>query len=343
MAKRAHLRKLGKGIGSLLIVFLDTFHTLSPTSRPPEPHNTRRERFVPTNKQRRDAARRRLDRQLQRRQEREASRKRWTLIATIAGTVVLAVVVTIVVVAFTNDDKKPAATTSTSPSASPSSTRSPLPTRAPAKIASRAAKKTTGPCGYAESATALKQNTNLFDVGLPPDPSPAPTARHIVVFTTNRGAITAALDGSSAPCNVQSLVYLIGKKFYDNTACPRSVDQGIYVVQCGDPTASGAGGPTYTVKDENLSRAKYPAGAIAMANGGPNTNGSQFFFITQDSNMYKAAGTGLDKKYTVVGHVTKGLDILQKVAQNDGSNQAGGGRPNEDLIFKTVRVEATNG
>jgi peptidyl-prolyl cis-trans isomerase B (cyclophilin B) len=300
---------------------------------------------VPTNKQRRDAARRRLDRQLRRRQMRDSARKRWTLITTIAGALVLVVVVTVVLIAVTNDDKKPAANSSTTPSASPTSTRSALPTRAPAKIASRAAKKTTGPCSYAESASALKQNTSLFDVGLPPDPSPTPTAKRTVVFTTNRGDITAQLDGASAPCNVQSLVYLVGKNFYDDTACPRSVDQGIYVVQCGDPTATGAGGPTYAVKDENLSQAKYPAGTIAMANGGPNTNGSQFFFITKDSNMNKAAGTGLDKKYTVVGHVTKGLDILQKVAQsgNDGSNQAGGGRPNEDLIFKTVRVEATNG
>ena len=307
---------------------------------------------MPTEKQRRDAARRHLERQLRRRQEREAARKRWTLIATIAGTVVLAVVVAVVVIAFTNDDKKSSANASTSPSSptsspssSPTSTRSPLPTRKPAKIAARAAKKTSGPCGYAESADALKQNPSLFDVGLPPDPSPTPQTTHTVVFATNLGNITAELDGASAPCNVQSLSYLIGKKFYDNTACPRSVNQGIFVVQCGDPTASGLGGPTYTTKDENLSKADYSAGTIAMANGGANTNGSQFFFITKDSNQNTAAGTGLSKNYTVVGHVTKGLNILQQVAQagDDGSNQAGGGRPNKDLIFKTVRLQASNG
>ncbi len=300
---------------------------------------------MPTNKQRRDAARRRLERQLRRRQQREAARKRWALIATIAGTVVLAVVVVVVLIAFNNDDKKPAAKGSTTPSTSPSTSRSPLPSRKPAKIANRAARKTNGPCGYAESTSALKQNPSLFDVGLPPDPSPTPTAKRTVLFTTNRGDVTVRLDGASAPCNVQSLVYLIGRKFFDNTACPRAVNQGIFVVQCGDPTATGAGGPSYTVKDENLSKADYTTGTIAMANGGANTNGSQFFFITKDSNMNQAAGTGLDKKYTVVGHVTKGLDILEKVAQagNDGSNQAGGGRPNEDLIFKTVRLEATNG
>jgi peptidyl-prolyl cis-trans isomerase B (cyclophilin B) len=299
---------------------------------------------VPTNKQRREAARRHLERQLQRRQERATAHRRTALIATVAGTVLLAVVVVVVVIALNNDDKKPAATSST-PSTAPAATRSPLPSRKPAKIAARTARRTGGPCGYAESASGLRQNPSLFDVGLPADPSPTPRAEHEVVFTTNLGAITARLDGASAPCNVQSLVYLIGKKFYDDTACPRSVDQGIFVVQCGDPTASGAGGPTYTVKDENLSRADYGAGAIAMANGGPNTNSSQFFFITKDSNQNAAAGTGLGKNYTVVGHVTKGLDTLQAVAQagDDGSNQAGGGRPNKDLIFKTVRLDASNG
>jgi peptidyl-prolyl cis-trans isomerase B (cyclophilin B) len=299
---------------------------------------------VPTNKQRRDAARRHLDRQLQRRQEREAARKRWTLIATIAGTVVLAIVVVVVVMALNNDGKKPSAKTSP-PTASPSASRSPLPSRSPAKIANRAAKKTNGPCAYAESATALKQNPALFDEGLPPDPASTPKAKRSAVFTTNLGNITVELDGASAPCNVQSLEYLIGKKFFDNTACPRSVNQGIFVVQCGDPTTSTSGGPSYTVKDENLSHADYTAGTIAMANSGANTNASQFFIITKDSNLNQAAGTGLEKKYTVVGHVTKGLDLIQQVAQagDDGSNQAGGGRPNKDLIFKTVRLEAANG
>lgn len=307
---------------------------------------------MPTNKQRREAARRHLERQLERRQQQEAVRKRRTLIATVAGTVVLAaLVVTFVVVVTGEDKKKPAAqnssssTSSPSPSPSPSSSQTPLPSRAPKKIAARAPKKTTGPCKYAESATALKQNPNLFDVGLPPDPSPTPKTKYTVVFATNKGNIKAEFDGTSAPCNVQSLVYLISKKFYDNTACPRSVNQGIFVVQCGDPTESGSGGPTYSVKDENLSKADYSAGAIAMANGGANTNGSQFFFITKDSNENAAAGTGLQKKYTVIGHVTSGQPLLQLISEagDDGSNQAGGGRPRLDLIFKTVRVTTGKG
>jgi len=300
---------------------------------------------VPTNKQRRDAARRHLERQQQRRQKQQTAHRRWTLLATIAGFVVLAVVVTVVVIALNNEDKKPAAGSSGSTSPSAPVTHTALPVRSPAKIASRAAMKTTGPCRYAESATTLKNNPDLFDVGLPPDPASTPKATRTAVFATNLGDITVEFDGASAPCNVQSLEYLIGKKFFDNTACPRSVNSGIFVVQCGDPTGSTGGGPTYTVKDENLSKADYSAGTLAMANSGANTNSSQFFFITKDSNQNATAGTGLDKKYTVVGHITKGLDIVQQVAQagDDGTNQSGGGRPNKDLIFKTVRLEAANG
>ncbi|MDQ6936893.1 MAG: peptidylprolyl isomerase [Actinomycetota bacterium] len=289
---------------------------------------------MPTNKQRREAARRKLERQLQARQERARRRRQANLIASIVGAVVIVAVV-IGFIAFTSRDKSSsaAATGSTSPSTSPSSSRAPLPVRKPSGAISRAVKKTNGPCGYSEAAAGLKSG-RLFDVGLPPDPTPTPKKNHTATFTTNQGVVTVELTGATAPCNVQSLVYLIGQKFFDRTACPRSVNQGIFVVQCGDPSGSTGGGPTYSVKDENLKNAKYPAGSIAMANSGPNSNGSQFFFITKDSTQ------ALGPKYTVVGKVTKGLDVLQKVAAagDDGSNQAGGGRPNRDLIFNTVRA-----
>lgn len=247
------------------------------------------------------------------------------LIATIAGSLILVVVVVVVVIAVTNDNgTKPAAAGSSSASASPS---------ASAFVSS----KTTGPCGY--TSADLAQNPNLKNTGFPPDPKPTPTKTVVADFLTNRGTIEVAFDGKAAPCNVQSIAYLIGKKFYNNTPCPRAVDSGIYVVQCGDPSGTGAGGPSYTVKDENLAAAKYTAGAVAMANGGPDTNGSQFFFITKDSSK------GLQKNYTVIGHVTKGLDILEKVVNdgNDGSNQAGGGKPKLPLSFTTVKIASVVG
>ena len=295
---------------------------------------------MPNSKQRRDQARRHLERQLVRRQQREQRRRKLNLIGTVVGVLVLFAVVIVTVVMLSDDGKKstadPAASSSgPSPSSSPSASASPLPSRAPSPIAARPAKKTSGPCGYAEDAAKLTAG-NLFDVGLPPDPKPTPTANSTAVFTTNQGTITVTLDGASAPCNVQSIKYLISKRFYDNTACPRSVNSGIFVVQCGDPSATTSGGPTYTTKDENLTKVSYTEGTLAMANAGPNTNGSQFFFITKDSNG------ALGKNYSVIGHVTGGLDILKKVATggDDGSNQAGGGKPNIPLIFKTVRIKA---
>jgi peptidyl-prolyl cis-trans isomerase B (cyclophilin B) len=294
---------------------------------------------VPNTKQRRDAARRHLERQLVRRQQRESRRRQLTLISTVVGVLVLFAVVITTIVMLTNDNKKPVAAStgasaSSTASASATSTRAPLPARSAAAV-THAARTTSGPCKYAENATRLKSG-GLFDVGLPPDPKPTPQTKTTALFNTNQGLITVQLDGASAPCNVQSIKYLISKKFYDNTACPRSVNSGIYVVQCGDPTATGAGGPTYTVKDENLKKASYTPGTLAMANSGANTNSSQFFFITKDSNA------SLGKSYSVIGHVTGGLNILQKIAQggDDGSNQAGGGRPNLDLIFKTVTIKS---
>jgi peptidyl-prolyl cis-trans isomerase B (cyclophilin B) len=296
---------------------------------------------VPTSKQRREQARRHLERQLVRRQQQELRRRKLNLIGTVVGVLVLFAVVIVTVLMLSNDDNNkktadPAASsTGASPSTSPSTSSAPLPSRKPSPIAARAPKKTSGPCGYAEDGTKLTAG-NLFDVGLPPDPKPTPTANATAVFTTNQGVITVTLDGASAPCNVQSIKYLISKKFYDNTGCPRSVNSGIFVVQCGDPSGTTAGGPTYTTKDENLSKVSYTEGTLAMANSGPNTNGSQFFFITKDSNG------SLGKNYSVIGHVTGGLDILKKVATggDDGSNQAGGGKPNVPLYFKTVTLKA---
>lgn len=298
---------------------------------------------MPNSKQRREAARRHLERQLARRQQRAARRHRFNLIASAVGVLALFAVVITTVVMLTSDDSKTSAspsststTASDSPTdtAAPSSTAAPEPSRTAPAIKARAAAKTDGPCGYAEDAAKLTGG-NLFDVGLPPDPKPTPTGTYTAVFNTNQGAITVTLDGKDAPCNVQSIKYLISKKFYDQTPCPRSVNSGIFVVQCGDPSGTTAGGPTYSTKDENLAKASYTEGTVAMANSGANTNGSQFFFITKDSNG------ALGKNYTVIGHVTGGLDILQKVATggDDGSNQAGGGKPNVPLYFETVTVK----
>lgn len=295
---------------------------------------------MPTNKQRRDAARRHLERQLERRAQREAAHRRFTLIASIAGTIVIIGLVVGLVVGLQGSSGKnkhaaagkSTASTASTKSAGASSSAATSPS--PSASASYVATKTSGPCKYASVDPA--GNSALKDVGMPPDPKTTPKKVVDVEFATNRGVIDATLDGRTAPCTVQAITYLIRKGFYDKTPCPRVVDSGIYVVQCGSGGDSTSGGPTFTIPDENLAKADYSAGAIAMANTGqPNSGSSQFFFITKDSN------SGLSKQYTVFGHVTKGLDILQKVAAggNDGSSGAvGGGAPKLSLEFTKVSV-----
>ncbi len=127
-------------------------------------------------------------------------------------------------------------------------------------------------------------------------------------ITTNKGPITMTLDAAIAPCTVQSIAYLANKGYFDNTSCFRLVTSGIFVLQCGDPANAGTGGPGYQIKDENLDKADYSVvGTVAMANAGAGTDGSQFFIIYKDSSS-------LPKAYTVIGHITAGMDIVQAVA-----------------------------
>lgn len=282
---------------------------------------------MPSNKQRRDAARRQLQRQLQRREEQEARRRRVTLILSIAGAVVVVAMIVGFIVATTNDDKgKPNAGGSPTTSAA-----TPTPTPSPTTTVVTES-QTKGACRY---TSAPEPHTDLKNVGFPPDPARTPTVDRLVTFRTNRGVITMRLDGALAPCNAQSIAYLIGKRFYDHSSCHRLVTTGIYVLQCGDPTGTGRGGPTYRVKDENLAKADYTTGVVAMANAGPDTNGSQFFVMTKDSN------TGLGTKaYTEIGHIVSGMNIIEAVARggSNNANGAGDGKPKLALTFENVTV-----
>src|SRR5205814_8111312 len=140
-----------------------------------------------------------------------------------------------------------------------------------------------------------------------------------MTIKTNVGDIVIRLDLAKAPCTGASMTYLAEKHFYDNTSCHRLVNQTgqdqqtgevqeMHVLQCGDPTGTGQGGPKYSFDNEYVPtdlRPAYPAGVVAMANsGGSNTNGSQFFIVF--------GGTLLDPNYTILGKRTKGLDNAQK-------------------------------
>ncbi|MFI9270755.1 peptidylprolyl isomerase [Kitasatospora sp. NPDC052896] len=149
---------------------------------------------------------------------------------------------------------------------------------------------------------------------------------------TSQGAITFQALTAQAPCTTYSFRFLAERGYFNGTHCHRLTTKGIYVLQCGDPTGTGSGGPGYSFNDENLTGATYPAGTVAMANAGPNTNGSQFFFVWKDTQLPAA--------YTPFGRVTAGLGVLQKIAAGgeDDQNGPGDGYPTLPVNINHVRI-----
>jgi cyclophilin family peptidyl-prolyl cis-trans isomerase len=155
---------------------------------------------------------------------------------------------------------------------------------------------------------------------------------YTAVVTTNKGEFAIVLDQTKAPLAANNFVTLARYKYFDNTQCHRAIPD--FVVQCGDPTATGSGGPGYSFADELPQAGEYKIGSIAMANSGPNTNGSQFFIITGDQ------GVTLPPSYTLFGQVTSGLDTTVP-ALNAASNPdpaANGVPPLETLTIVSVVI-----
>jgi cyclophilin family peptidyl-prolyl cis-trans isomerase len=155
---------------------------------------------------------------------------------------------------------------------------------------------------------------------------------YTAVVTTNKGEFSIVLDQTKAPLAANNFVTLARYKYFDNTQCHRAILD--FVVQCGDPTATGSGGPGYSFADELPQAGEYKLGSIAMANSGPNTNGSQFFIITGDQ------GVTLPPSYTLFGQVTNGLDTTVP-ALNAASNPdpaANGVPPLETLTIVSVVI-----
>ncbi len=155
-----------------------------------------------------------------------------------------------------------------------------------------------------------------------------------VQLTTNKGQLVLSLNRSRTPCTVNSFLGLAGQSFFDGTPCHRVTTQGIYVLQCGDPGGTGTGGPGYSFADENLPSKRtaavtYKAGTVAMANGGPNTNGSQFFIVYADTRLLPT--------WTIFGQVTAGLDVVQSIAAV-GSQPAADGKPKQPVTITSVEL-----
>jgi peptidyl-prolyl cis-trans isomerase B (cyclophilin B) len=180
-----------------------------------------------------------------------------------------------------------------------------------------AAEPTSGPCAY----TPTPDDPAVRPVSLPPDPRVTPQhGKAVVTLHTNQGAIPLLLDRSDAPCTVQSFLHLVDSQFYDDTICHRlTTYPTLSVLQCGDPSGTGEGGPGYQFRDElptdlpnwpddpTGTRKVYARGTVAMANAGPDTNGSQFFLVYKDSR--------LRPNYTVFGTILPpGLRTLDRIA-----------------------------
>jgi peptidyl-prolyl cis-trans isomerase B (cyclophilin B) len=190
-------------------------------------------------------------------------------------------------------------------------------------------------CTYIGAAGAAPNvAAAIKDVGTPPATARR-TGKATMRLTTSQGPIVISMDAKAAPCAVASFAYLAGKHFFDNTKCHRLTTEGIWVLQCGDPSATGYGGPAYNYAQENLGP-KYTRGTVAVANTGqPNSSGSQFFVNYKDN-------LSLGPDYTMLGTVTAGMDVVDKVAAGGATpadvNAPGDGAPKVEIVLQQVTV-----
>lgn len=165
-------------------------------------------------------------------------------------------------------------------------------------------------CVWAPNTEA---NPSLTKTGTPPTKNIPTSGTRDLVLNTTQGTITITLDLKHAPCAAASFGYLAGQKYFDGSTCHRMTTSGIFVLQCGDPSGTGSGGPSYTFAGETFPGAAgtsvtYPTAIVAMANPGDrDLNGSQFFIVFKDSP--------LAADYSAIGTVTGGMDVVQKVAK----------------------------
>ncbi|MGW5519593.1 peptidylprolyl isomerase [Nocardia africana] len=287
---------------------------------------------MPTNEQRRAAAKRKLERRLERQAQRARKRKQLAIAGSALGVVVV-VAAGVGIYYLTRGDDTPNAAAKT-PDASLSST----PQAAPPPEAKP--KTATVSCAYTEAGQAAKPVHKPEQTEVSTADSPK------VAVDTNWGPIGISLNAGESPCTVNSFVSLVQQKFYDGTPCHRlTTGKGLEVLQCGDPSGQGNGGPGYAFPNEyptdqfapgdpNAQRVpvQYKRGVVAMANSGPDTNGSQFFLVYGDSQ--------LPPQYTIFGTVDEaGLKTLDAIAKDGVEDPStGDGAPKQPVTVKTMQV-----
>ncbi len=274
----------------------------------------------------RKLARQRYERQMRRRAERTRRVRQWTAVSAAGVAVIVLAVVGYFLFAPAGGTPAAAPARSATPSVTPSS-------QAPGGKAQPAA--SVSHCTYISAPPAARK------VGTPPA-TPDLNGTYQATIRTNRGNVVIDLAQGKATCTVNSFVYLAAKNYFSNTKCHRLTTSGIYVLQCGDPTGTGSGGPGYrfaneVAGDSATASADFPAGTVAMAHSSQaSSNGSQFFLVYKD--------TTLPADYTPFGTITSGLSVLQSVAKAgvaSNANGAGDGPPKESVIIKSVSIKRT--
>lgn len=263
-----------------------------------------------TNQMRREAAKRKLTHQQERRVQQSRRRRQIAAVTSVTVVVLVLVAVVLLSIAGGRDDE-----------AAPPAAAAPTP----------------GACQFAPTPGSPAAKPVAV-----PDITVAPTeGRATVTLRTNRGEIPLTLERPQAPCTVESFVRLAGAQYFDGTPCHRlTTGAGLQVLQCGDPTGKGSGGPGYTVNDEKPTTLKpaaepgavtYPRGLLAMANSGrPNSGGSQFFLVYGDSV--------LPPDYTVFGTIGEpGLAVLDRIAGGGLTNERG---PGDGAPAQPVTIDA---
>jgi peptidyl-prolyl cis-trans isomerase B (cyclophilin B) len=298
--------------------------------------HTRRTTAVPTNEQRRATAKRKLERQLERRAAQERRRRLYTIIA--AAVAVVAVVAGVAAFLVTRKDSDSNTAAATTPPSSTPTEASPvadgqLPAfKAPADLGAD--------CQYPAAQAASKPNTPPRSGRVPTDPDSVSAS-----MSTSRGPIGIQLDNGKAPCTVNSFASLAQQGYFDGTTCHRlTTDPQLGVLQCGDPSGTGTGGPGYRFANEyptNQYRLSdpalktpvmYPRGSLAMANKGSGTNGSQFFLVYKDSM--------LPPGYTVFGKIDDtGLATLDKIAAAGVEGGGQDGKPATPVQVKSIGLD----
>ncbi|MFS1512488.1 peptidylprolyl isomerase [Chengkuizengella sp. SCS-71B] len=188
--------------------------------------------------------------------------------------------------------------------------------------------------GCASDQTGNENDKENKSWSQPPEMQIDPSKNYAAVIHTSKGEFTVQLFADTAPVTVNSFVFLANENFYEGITFHRIIET--FMIQTGDPTGTGRGGPGYQFEDELETPHLYEPGIVAMANSGPNTNGSQFFICTGEDSR----NLNLAPNYTIFGKVTEGMDTVINIAQTPVTMNPNGGDSTPSLPEEEVTIES---